>query len=84
MTTNNGSFQMGDFYPNTEFEGENSEVYTDSDKAVFPFSFDIRDQEADPDFNNVAKNVATIWQQSSHSTNVDGVMAIDRCSFRSW
>lgn len=77
MTTNNGSFQMGDFYPNTEFEGENSEVYTDSDKALFPFSFDIRDQEADPDFNNVAKNVATIWQQSSHSTNVDGVMAID-------
>lgn len=77
MTTNNGSFQMGDFYPNTEFEGADSEVYTDSDKAFFPLSFDIRDQEVDPDFNNVAKNIATIWQRSSHSTNVDGVMSID-------
>ncbi|WP_338154102.1 DUF4012 domain-containing protein [Bifidobacterium dentium] len=37
----------------------------------------MRDQEVDPDLNNVAKNIATIWQRSSHSTNVDGVMAID-------
>lgn len=77
LTTDNGAFRMGEFYSNTEFEDESSQIYTDSDKALFPFSFDIRDQEADPDFNNVAKNVATIWKQSDYASNVDGVMAVD-------
>ena len=75
MTTNNGSIQIGDFYPNTEFEGIS--VCSQSMRDLFTFTFDLRDQEVDPDFNGVAKNMATIWQRSSHSSNVDGVMSFD-------
>ena len=62
MTTNNGSIQIGDFYPNTEFEGIS--VCSQSMRDLFTFTFDLRDQEVDPDFNGVAKNMATIWQRS--------------------
>lgn len=80
MNANNGQVKVNDFHPNTEFVPLGSGRTSDSDKifsAPLPFSFDIRDLAAYPDFSQTAQAVNDRWQRSPYAGQVDGVIMLD-------